>query len=128
MLVLTRKQNEKIKIGDDIVVSVLKIKGNTVRLGIEAPKNIRVVRGELPSSSEPQLKSMTVFMTDPSTGSIQEHDAEPSRTSAIEPSIRGQKIDPLDDEVNLLKQIVSQVGRPSWTLSDMHQDRSVKTT
>ncbi|MEC8508691.1 MAG: carbon storage regulator, partial [Planctomycetota bacterium] len=34
MLVLTRKQNERIKIGDDIVVSVLKIKGNTVRLGI----------------------------------------------------------------------------------------------
>ena len=46
MLVLTRKQNEKIKIGDDIVVSVLKIKGNTVRLGIEAPKEVRVVRGE----------------------------------------------------------------------------------
>ena len=128
MLVLTRKQNEEIKIGDDIVVSVLKIKGNTVRLGIEAPKHIRVVRGELPSSSEPQVKSMTVFMTDPSTGSIQEHDAEPAPTSAIEPSIRGQKIDPLDEEVNRLKQIVSQVGRSSWTLSEIRQGRSVETS
>ena len=119
MLVLTRKQNEKIKIGDDIVVSVLKIKGNTVRLGIEAPKEVRVVRGELPASSEPRVKSMTLFSTDPSTGVIREHDVEPSRTSDIRPSIRGQKIDSLDEEVNRLKQIVSQVGRQSWTPSEM---------
>ena len=128
MLVLTRKQNEKIKIGDDIVVSVLKIKGNTVRLGIEAPKEVRVVRGELPASLEPRVKSMTLFSTDPSTGVIREHDAEPSRTSDIRPSIRGQKIDSLDEEVNRLKQIVSQVGRQSWTPSEMRQGRSVETS
>ena len=48
MLVLTRKQNEKIQIGDNVFLTVLRIKGNTVRLGIEAPKDVRVVRGELP--------------------------------------------------------------------------------
>jgi hypothetical protein len=40
MLVLTRKQQEKIRIGDDIVVTVLRMKGKSVRLGIEAPGDI----------------------------------------------------------------------------------------
>jgi carbon storage regulator len=47
MLVLTRKQNEKIRIGDSITVTVLRMKGKGVRLGIEAPKDINVIRGEL---------------------------------------------------------------------------------
>lgn len=47
MLVLTRKQSEKIRIGDDITITVLRMKGKTVRLGIQAPNNINVLRGEL---------------------------------------------------------------------------------
>lgn len=47
MLVLTRKLDEAIQIGDDIKITVLRVKGNTVRIGIEAPKSIRVVRDEL---------------------------------------------------------------------------------
>ena len=47
MLVLTRKIEEQIHIGDNITISILKLKGNTVRIGIEAPRNIRVLRGEL---------------------------------------------------------------------------------
>jgi carbon storage regulator CsrA len=47
MLVLTRKQQEKIRIGDDIVITVLRMKGKYVRLGIEAPSNVQVLRGEL---------------------------------------------------------------------------------
>ena len=47
MLVLTRKLQEKICIGDDVTVTVLKMKGKTVRLGIEAPGKVAVVRGEL---------------------------------------------------------------------------------
>ena len=47
MLVLTRKQNEGILIGNDIVVSVINIEGDKVRLGIAAPKNVRVIREEL---------------------------------------------------------------------------------
>jgi carbon storage regulator CsrA len=49
MLVLTRKLQEQIRVGDDITITVLRIKGNTVRVGIEAPRGVRVVRGELPS-------------------------------------------------------------------------------
>ena len=47
MLVLTRKQNEKICIGDSITITVLRMKGKAVRLGIEAPHDINVIRGEL---------------------------------------------------------------------------------
>ena len=48
MLVLTRKSQDSIRIGDNITVTVLRIKGNTVRIGIEAPDSVRIVRGELP--------------------------------------------------------------------------------
>lgn len=48
MLVLTRKLQEKICIGNDITVTILRVKGQQVRIGIEAPRDIRVIRGELP--------------------------------------------------------------------------------
>jgi len=47
MLVLTRKQNEKIRIGNNITITVIRMKGKAVRLGIEAPKSVNVLRGEL---------------------------------------------------------------------------------
>ena len=47
MLVLSRHVSEEIHIGDDVKLTVVKLKGNLVRIGIEAPANIRVVRGEL---------------------------------------------------------------------------------
>lgn len=47
MLVLTRKQQEKIRIGDHITITVLRTKGKAVRLGIEAPAEVPVIRGEL---------------------------------------------------------------------------------
>lgn len=52
MLVLSRKVGEKIVINDDIVVTILEIKGNRIRLGIEAPREVRVVRGELAPNAE----------------------------------------------------------------------------
>lgn len=47
MLVLSRKLGEKIAIGGGIVVTVVEIKGRTIRLGIEAPHSVPVWRGEL---------------------------------------------------------------------------------
>src|SRR3954452_10222149 len=47
MLVLTRKLMEKLFIGDDICVTVVRLEGGQVRLGIEAPREISVVRAEL---------------------------------------------------------------------------------
>src|SRR5688572_12361008 len=53
MLVLTRKANQQIQIGDGIVITILQVKGNTVRVGIEAPREVRVLRGELDQKNEP---------------------------------------------------------------------------
>ncbi len=49
MLVLTRKATEEIRIGDDVVIKVIKTAKGTVKIGIDAPAHIRVVRGELVS-------------------------------------------------------------------------------
>jgi carbon storage regulator CsrA len=58
MLVLTRKTQEQIQIGHSIKVTVVRIKGRSVRLGIEAPDNVRIVRGEL-------AEAMAEFRDDP---------------------------------------------------------------
>ena len=47
MLVLTRKSDESIRIGEDIVVKVIRTGKGTVKLGIDAPADVRVLRGEL---------------------------------------------------------------------------------
>lgn len=47
MLVLSRKKNESVMIGDDIVLTVVEIRGDKVRIGVEAPKNIPVHRNEV---------------------------------------------------------------------------------
>ena len=47
MLVLTRKMDESITIGNDITVSVLEVKGNKVKLGIDAPKQTPIHRTEI---------------------------------------------------------------------------------
>ncbi len=47
MLVLSRKQSQRIKVGDSIVVTVVRLSGDKVRLGIEAPDDMLVLREEL---------------------------------------------------------------------------------
>ena len=47
MLVLSRKEGERLVIGDDITIVVSKVNGNRVSIGIEAPRDVRIVRDEL---------------------------------------------------------------------------------
>ncbi|WP_164668085.1 carbon storage regulator CsrA [Virgibacillus doumboii] len=47
MLVLTRKQNESIQIGDDIEIKVLAVEGDQIKLGIDAPKSVDIHRKEI---------------------------------------------------------------------------------
>ena len=61
MLVLSRKENETIKIGDNIEIRILEVKGDTVRIGIEAPKSVEILRGELIDSiSETNTEAITL--------------------------------------------------------------------
>lgn len=47
MLILSRREKERIRLGDSIVVTVVRVSGDKVRLGIEAPPNVLVLRDEL---------------------------------------------------------------------------------
>ncbi len=47
MLVLTRRMGESIAIGEDVVVTVLSVSGGQVRIGVSAPRNVRVLREEI---------------------------------------------------------------------------------
>jgi carbon storage regulator len=47
MLVLSRKPGEKILIGDNITLTVVRLQGNQVRLALDAPDEVRILRGEL---------------------------------------------------------------------------------
>jgi carbon storage regulator len=47
VLILTRRVGEKVMIGDDVSVTVLRVKGNQVRLGVDAPKSVSVQREEI---------------------------------------------------------------------------------
>jgi len=71
MLVLTRKPNQQLRIGEDIVITVVKVRGNTIRLGIEAPKDVRVIRAEIEareqSVSEASATKMTILSIAPDT-------------------------------------------------------------
>jgi carbon storage regulator len=53
MLVLSRREDERIVIDDRIVITVVRIQGHTVRLGIEAPKEVSIVRAELERREKP---------------------------------------------------------------------------
>jgi carbon storage regulator len=55
MLVLSRKESQRIKVGDSIVVTVVRLSGDKVRLGIEAPRDMVVLREELDPASMAQM-------------------------------------------------------------------------
>ena len=57
MLVLSRRESECIKLGDSIEITVVRVAGDRVRLGIEAPHDMLILRGELkPHPAEPPMQ------------------------------------------------------------------------
>ncbi len=55
MLVLSRKQSQRIKLGDSIVITVVRVAGDKVRLGIDAPRDMLVLRDELEPHADTNL-------------------------------------------------------------------------
>ena len=65
MLVLTRKLGEKIQIGDDISIVIMELKGKQVKLGIEAPANIKVHREEIYQKIQDEnIRASNIEITD----------------------------------------------------------------
>ena len=137
MLVLSRKLNQEIVIGENVKITVLKIKGNTVRIGIEAPRDIHVLRGELTAQSEfnmanpvpePEIAEFTVVFDNTSDEQVtgidllpfQDRQSNSTRQSSSEPkdsaksiSFRGKLPAPLQH--NRLKEIASRLTSNSET-------------
>ncbi len=57
MLILSRKVNEKIMIGDDVSISIIEIRGDQVRIGVDAPKHVKVFRREVFDAIEAENKA-----------------------------------------------------------------------
>lgn len=80
MLVLTRKPNQSIMIGDDIEVTVLEVRGEQVRIGVNAPKHIPVHRREIYEEIQQQRAQAAVYTeTDTSAEETPPHPAKSSR-------------------------------------------------
>jgi carbon storage regulator len=80
MLVLTRRAGESVMIGDDVVITVLEARGDVIRLGIQAPRDVQVHREEVyrelqdanreaASPTEDAVRAVTQMMSPPPDGS-----------------------------------------------------------
>jgi carbon storage regulator len=77
MLVLTRKSNQSIMIGDEIEVSVLSVMGEKVRIGIQAPQKVPVFR-----------KEIYLEIHREATGVVAEADGQPEKVAEVDESLR----------------------------------------
>ena len=57
MLILSRKIDQKIRIGDDIVITLIDVKGDQVKIGVEAPSNVKVYRQEVFEAIQSEKKT-----------------------------------------------------------------------
>ena len=72
MLVLTRKPRQQIMIGDQIVVNVVEVQGENVRIAIDAPKDVKIYRGEIYRAIQEENQKAAAQL-----GEVDLHDALP---------------------------------------------------
>lgn len=68
MLVLSRKETQRIRLGDSIVVTIVKISGDKVRVGIEAPADVLVLRDELEARRDAATTAPASVVPPPGAG------------------------------------------------------------
>lgn len=120
MLVLTRKLNQEILIGENVKITVLKVKGNTVRLGIEAPPEVRIVRSELPRATEaPQSAKALKAEEKSSSNNRQSVQAEPQNAQ-----ITVVFNDVVDREKERTLPMPNRTDLPPQTRTVRYQDRA----
>ena len=100
MLVLSRKIDDEIIIDENITVRVLKVKGNTVRLGISAPNDVSIMRGELPRREIEFEIEM-------------EPESNEESNEVVESEIRFERFSPNPPQRNRLAEIAGRINRLS---------------
>ena len=118
MLVLSRKLQQQIKIGDQITVTILRVKGNTVRVGISAPRDLRVIRGELPKTGETANSDATIecesviTMTGDESAEIADSAEESTDAKCGEPAASAPEVPTSSAAAHLpLRRIRNRYGR-----------------
>lgn len=81
MLVLSRKVGERLVIGGNITVVISRVAGNRVTIGIEAPDDVRIVRGEL--QPQTQRETLTSSGADPAVARLAVHQDHPVGEFAV---------------------------------------------
>jgi len=97
MLVLTRKSQQQICIGNDITVTILKVKGKSVRVGIEAPSGVTIVRKEVADRMPRETADNEAFDFLPAEAG---YDPEEEAEASIDP--------PRDGEVGRMMRVVAE--------------------
>jgi carbon storage regulator CsrA len=134
MLVLSRKLDQTIQIGDQITITVVSVKGNTVRLGISAPDHIRVARGELlgkPSGGSVAGVSSSKEVLRPSAPAAEIFELDSRPNAPVSFGLRGEKpagpnsladlFPPTDYQVRHLRLRLDVPAEPSPTAEDTQQ-------
>ena len=62
MLVLTRKPHQQIMIGDDVVINIVEVQGENVRIAIDAPRSVKIYRGEIYQAIQDENKQAAAPM------------------------------------------------------------------
>lgn len=121
MLVLTRKLEQQIQIGEGITVTVLSVKGNTVKLGIKAPNNVRVLRGELEPKTDDAVNRKTSPI-DPTARLVRITDEE--RMMFVNPSPNYASAERLRPNVATDRTTAPNVDRIGQRMPERIDDRS----
>ncbi len=120
MLVLTRKLQERIRIGDNVTITVLRVKGNAVRIGIEAPREVRVVRAELPRDGEAVANGGTALVNADEESGSAEHLPRPSE-EADAPLTAENELPPASSPRRLpQRRMINRYGAPPLRLACTH--------
>lgn len=120
MLVLSRKLDQDIVINDNITVRVLQVKGNTIRLGVDAPRDIKIMRGELqeatdfgpPNDELAEEREIIAFPNSPTSNDEDQVEYEPVNDSASSYVVSYRTPRPVAGQHNRLKELVKQLTRP----------------
>ena len=128
MLVLTRKIDEQIKIGDDITITVIKLRNNQIRLGIDAPREVRVLRAEL-EEKETSQSTASVEHKAPveSTRSTPGLNSESLRSQSPQSRIRNEVIDGLVSADEMIAKALPEANQLDSRLSGSSDDSAQNT-